>query len=150
MDVEKVPGQLAERLGPEGTAGLVRVLNEAFEDQRERWSEQVLSLAAERFERRLSEETSKLRVEMAQGFASVRQEMSAHREALREQISGQGGALRQEMGALRQDMANLEVRLFREMSANRVEALRWSFAFWIGQLVAMAGLLAFMLRGVRG
>ncbi len=108
--------------------GLVRVLNGAFEDQREKWSEQVLSLAAERFARRLAEETSKLRIEMAQGF----------------------DGLWQEMAGLRQEMASLEMRLVREIAASRVEAIRWSFAFWIGQLVAMAGLLAFMLRGVHG
>lgn len=36
----------------------------------------VLILATERFERRLAEETGKLRVEMAQGFGSVRTEMA--------------------------------------------------------------------------
>lgn len=132
MDVEEVPAHLAERLGPDATTGLVRVLNGAFEQERARWSEQVSSLAAERFERRLPEEASKLRFEMAQGFASLRQEIYAQN------------------ASLRQDVASLEVRLVRELAANRVEALRWSFAFWIGQLVAMAGLLAFMLRGVRG
>jgi hypothetical protein len=25
--------------------------------------------------------------------------------------------------------------------------LKWSFVFWIGQVVAMAGLMSFMLRG---
>lgn len=36
----------------------------------------VLILATERFARRLAEETGKLRVEMAQGFGSVRTEMA--------------------------------------------------------------------------
>jgi hypothetical protein len=32
----------------------------------------------------------------------------------------------------------------------RVEVLRWSFLFWIGQLAAVAGLLSFMLsKGLR-
>jgi hypothetical protein len=33
-----------------------------------------------------------------------------------------------------------------EMSNQRAELLKWSFAFGIGQLAAMCGLLAFMLR----
>jgi hypothetical protein len=36
-----------------------------------------------------------------------------------------------------QGFAGLEVRL-----------LRWSFLFWVGQVAAMAALLAFMLRGL--
>ena len=32
-----------------------------------------------------------------------------------------------------------------EIATTRVEMLRWSFLFWIGQVAAMAGLLAYML-----
>jgi hypothetical protein len=34
----------------------------------------------------------------------------------------------------------------RELATTRVEILKWSFAFWIGQVAVIAGLLAFMLR----
>jgi len=70
------------------------------------WSEHVLSIAAERFERRLTAEISGLRVEMHAGFTAIR----------------------------------------KELSDQRVELLKWSFAFWIGQLAAMTALLAFMQR----
>jgi len=70
------------------------------------WAEHVLSIAAERFERRLTHEVSALRIEMHEGFGAIRQ----------------------------------------EMSNQRAELLKWSFAFWIGQLAAICGLLAFMLR----
>ena len=124
MDVGDVPVALAERLGTEATGGLVRLFNaarESLDDVRGEWSEQVLSLAVERFERRLVEETSKLRVEMAQGFSGLE--------------------LR-----LRQEMGDLEGRLHKEIGGFRVESLRWSFLFWVGQVAAMAALLSFMLR----
>ena len=70
------------------------------------WSEHVLNIAAERFERRLTAEIFWLRVEMHAGFTAIRQ----------------------------------------ELSDQRVELLKWSFAFWIGQLAAMTALLAFMQR----
>ena len=38
-----------------------------------------------------------------------------------------------------------EVR--QELATTRVEMLKWSFVFWIGQVAAIAGLLTFMLRG---
>ena len=93
---------LWECLGQEATIGLL----ELFEAERARWGEQVLSAAADRFERRMTEEISALRVELHESLAGVRQEL-----------------------------ANV-----------RVELLKWSFLFWVGQVAAMAGLLAFMLR----
>ena len=63
------------------------------------WSDRVLSLAVERFERRLAEE-----------------------------------------------LADLRVTLVREIQDGRVETFKWAFLFWIGQVAAIAGLLAFMFR----
>lgn len=74
------------------------------------WAEHVLSIAAERFERRLAEEIAGLRVdlmrEMHTGFASIRQ----------------------------------------EMADQRVELLKWSLLFWVGQFAAVTAVLSFLLR----
>lgn len=48
--------------------------------------------------------------------------------------------LRLEMAALRVDIKGSETALSHAMAANRTEILRWSFAFWIGQVVAIVGL----------
>lgn len=73
----------------------------------------MVSAAADRFERRLTEEMSGLRLEFREG-------------------------LHEGLTAVR-----------REVATTRIEMLRWSFLFWVGQVAAMAGLLAFMLRGLR-
>src|SRR5215510_14102233 len=44
-------------------------------------------------------------------------------------------SLQEGLGGIRTELANA-----------RVEMLRWSFAFWVGQVAAIAALLAFMLR----
>ena len=58
--------------------------------------------------------------------------------------------LTQEISLLRQDFhqsLNEGLTGIRTELANvRVEMLRWSFVFWIGQVAAVAALLAFMLR----
>jgi hypothetical protein len=36
----------------------------------------------------------------------------------------------------------------KEMGEMRVDIIRWSFLFWIGQVIAMATLFAYMLRPV--
>lgn len=102
MEAVIVPLALRERLGNEGTVALESMLS----DTGQAWRDDVLTLSEERFERRLAQEMSALRVEMANGMCGIR----------------------------------------REMSTLRVELLRWSFLFWIGQVAAMAGLLAVALR----
>lgn len=84
------------RLGDQATDALLEVL----EQQSREWSERIMNLAVERFERRLAEE-----------------------------------------------LADFRVALVREMHDGRVELFKWAFLFWVGQLAAFAGLLAFMLRG---
>ena len=109
MTASRMPAALRTRLGDDATFGLLELLDTECKD----WSEQVLSVAGDRFERRLSEEISGLRVEL--------------KEALHDGLTS----------------------LRAEIATTRVEFLKWSFAFWVGQVAAMAGLLAFMLRGVR-
>ena len=94
----------------------------------ERDEERLLSLAAERFERRVAEQVGGFRVEVAQEFAKVRVEMHEGDAGLRIEMHEGFASLRQEMGGM------------------RVELLKGSFLFWVGQVAAIAGLLAFMLR----
>jgi len=109
MASSRIPVALRGRLGDDATFGLIELLDSDRKD----WSEQVVSVAADRFERRLTEEMSGLRLELREG-------------------------LHEGLTAVRQEVAT-----------TRVEMLKWSFLFWIGQVAAMAGLLAFMLRGLR-
>jgi hypothetical protein len=113
----------------------VRLFNAAQAE----WTANVVKLAVERFERRLVEEIAGVRVEMARSEAR-----------LREEIARQGATLRQEIGqqgvTLGQETARLGVELRQEMAVNRFELLKWSFLFWIGQVVAVVGLVGVMLR----
>lgn len=89
----RIPAALRAHLGDDATFGIIELLD----GERRDWSQQVLSTAADRFERRLSED----------------------------------------LGKFRED-------LIRELAATRVETLKWSFVFWIGQVAAVAALLAYM------
>lgn len=77
-----------------------------FEALEKEWTEHVLAIASNRFERRLAEELGDFRVDIAKEFAEVR----------------------------------------REMSNMRVELLRWSFVFWLGQITVIGAMLTYMLR----
>jgi hypothetical protein len=63
---------LRETLGNEGMAGLHIVID----DKGRQWKDEVLTLAGERFEKRLAGEIGALRVDMAKEFASLRVEMA--------------------------------------------------------------------------
>jgi hypothetical protein len=45
---------------------------------------------------------------------------------------------------LTHEVSALRVEVTKELSGMRAEIIRWSFVFWITQLGAMAGLLAFV------
>lgn len=75
----------------------------------------VVVIVTERFERRLAEESSKLRVEMATEFGKVRAEMAAG------------------FGSLRA-----------EMSDRNAELLKWGLIFGVTQTGAIAGIVALL------
>ena len=149
MENKAVHAALRDRLGAEATGGLL----DLFETVRREWREDVIEVCATRFERRLVEEVSQLRVEMVQGDAALRQEMSELGANLRREMADLGGDLRGEIaelgGNLRREMAELGGGLRQEISAGRFELLKWCFVFWIGQVVAVAAILGVMLRFVR-
>ena len=116
MSIGHVPEALAKRLGDEGTEGLVTLLESTHEE----WMNHVMTTAVDRFEYRLGAEISSLRVDITREISALREDVS------------------RDVSTLRQDFT-------RDLSGVRVELLKWSFLFWIGQVAAMAGLLAFML-----
>ena len=90
-----VPTSLREDLGQQACFELLTMFHEA----EAAWRDDVLTIASERFERRLSEDISKLRIDVVE-----------------------------------------------QLALTRTELLKWSFLFWIGQVAAIAALIAFMLR----
>ena len=153
----RLPPELRERLGDEAALGLLELL----ESERAEWSERVPSVAADRFERRLAEQIAGVRVELSavradivreldEGLGSIRQELATVRVETRQELATARAETRQELhaglGSFRQDL-HAGLGLLRQELANaRVETLRWSFLFWVGQVAAMAGLLALMFR----
>ena len=160
MDVDAVSAPLRERLGLEATIGLLELLDA---HHRER-DEDVMVAVTDRFERRLTEEASGLRIQMAQLGAELRQEMAAMRADLREEMATMRADLREEMATmgadlrrematmgadLRQEMATIGGDLRQEMAAGRVDLFKWCFLFWIGQVLPVGGIVGVMLRVMR-
>jgi hypothetical protein len=131
MEVGDVAPALQERLGPAATVGLLAL----FATARQKWTVDVTTAAVERFERRLGEEISAVRLEIA----GLREELRTNNASLREELRTSNASLRQELrdgdAALRQDMSELKFDL-----------LKWSFVFWVGQTFATAAVFATMFQ----
>lgn len=116
MNTARVPPALRERLGIHATDALVQLLDNAKRE----WAADVMTTVGERFERRLSEEAAKIRIEMAHGFASLRQQMAELRASLRQEMTEGLALLRQEMieanASLRQEMTEANASLRREIT----------------------------------
>jgi len=86
----------------------------------------VVVIVTERFERRLAEESGKLRVEMATEFGKVRSEMATEFGRVRAEMAAGFGALRA------------------EMSDRNAELLKWGLIFGVTQTGAIAGIVALL------
>ena len=112
--------RLRNCLGPEASEDLSNAIEEGQND--------MFSVASERFEQRLIAVSAELRADIGRAQSDLRQEMTTMDAGIRV--------------ALTDGLSKIRV----EMTDMRVDVLRWSFLFWIGQVAATATLLAFMLR----
>ena len=153
MSPARSSGALLEKLGAPASAELIELLDTT----QRATTEALMTQCSERFERRLVEETSTLRVEITQlrgetrsGFAHGRGEMresvAGLRGEMRESVAGLRGEVRETLADLRGEMRQGFAEVRRDIAVNRFELLRWSFAFWVGQLAAVAAVVGLLLR----
>lgn len=149
VDIESIPPVLRMRLGHDATLGLLELFDLSHKEVRET----VILACTERYERRLIEEASGLRVQVSQYDSSIRQDMAQLRADLRQDMAQLRADLRQEiaqLGAdLRREMGEMQIRLREEMATSRVELFKWCFLFWIGQVLAIGGMMGVLLRIMR-
>lgn len=124
----------------------------------------VLAMADERFERRLTQESAAIRLEIASvrkeiatevgalrqeiatEVGALRQEIAKEAAALRQEHAKEAAALRQEIAALRSDMEHRFDELKATMADWRTDIIKWSFLFWTGQVLTTIGFLLVILR----
>jgi hypothetical protein len=135
MDFDAVPASLRERLGTEATGNLLSL----FDLARREWRADLIAACTERYERRLSEEIAGVRVQLSQVEASLRTEIAQMGASIRQDMAQMGASIRQ-------DMAQMGAGIRNDMAAGRVELFKWCFIFWIGQVLAITGIMGVMLR----
>ena len=122
-------------------------------------AQEILSMADERFERRLAQEAASIRQEVASVRHELTQEIAAVRQELKQDIAGvrqEVVQLRRDMDArfdaadarfaTREDMAVGFARIEQRIAESRAELVKWSFLFWTGQCITMIGFLLVFLK----
>jgi hypothetical protein len=126
--------RLRERLGEDASEDLALAIDGAKGD--------MIAISQEKFEVRLAIVASELRQDMTKLDANLRVTMADGFSTLRKEMTDG-------LSGLRTEMADGFSALRKEMSEMRVEMVRASFLFWLGQFAALVAVLAYMLRGLR-
>ena len=125
--------RLRDKLGSEASQDL----SHAFQDVQS----DMLTLTTDRFDGRLIAVGSELRSEISRTQSALRSEIFQTQSELRQEMARMDAGIRV---ALTEGLSKIRT----EMSEMRVDVIRWSFVFWIGQFAATAALLGFMLRSI--
>jgi hypothetical protein len=112
--------RLRDKLGPEASQDLSRAFEEVQND--------MLTITAERFEGRLIAVGAELRSEIHATQSDLQREMTRMDAGFRT-------TLIEGLSKIRTDL-----------SESRVEVMRWSFYFWLGQFAATGALIGLLLR----
>jgi bifunctional DNA-binding transcriptional regulator/antitoxin component of YhaV-PrlF toxin-antitoxin module len=111
MSVITIPKPLRDKLGDEAVESFAMLLKEVeFEGRKD-----ALVIAEEKFERWLSEEIAKLRIEMKEEIAKLDRRIT-------------------------EEIAGLRV----EIAKTKSEIIKWMFIFWAGQIGVIAALFALL------
>jgi len=122
MPIITIPKALREKLGDDGADALVDLFNQSEQRQKE----DVLEFVEEKFERRLNEEIGALRVEVNERFAEVN-----------ERFAELSGEITGRFAEMETQFAHVDSKI----EATKSYMVRWMFAFWVGQVGVIIGIL---------
>ena len=132
MAVVTVKKPLREKLGDDGAEALVELINEAQKETQNN----VIKFVEEKFEKRLSEELAKVRIELTERIEGVRIELKSEIENLRTNDEKIKTELIERIEALKTNDEKV-----------KSELIRWMFIFWVGQIGAILGILFAFFKG---
>ncbi|MBF0457149.1 MAG: DUF1640 domain-containing protein [Nitrospirae bacterium] len=149
MSVITIPRSIRERLGDDASEDFASLINDVDIGARK----DAISIAEERFERRLVEETGKLRVEIGKLNERITLETGKINERITLEIGKLNDRITLEIGKVNERISEESGKLHIDIEKLRTEVeksgkenIKWMFLFWIGQLAAMAALLKFFVK----
>ncbi len=89
-----------------------------------------------------SEELKETELRLQKEIELVRKELKETELRLQKEIE----SVRLEVEQVRKELKETELRLQKEIGGTKATLIKWMFAFWTGQIIAMAGLLRLLLK----
>lgn len=121
MHIISVPWPLREKLGEDGSEALVNLLNH----QSDSVEGDVIKIAEEKFERRLSDEMAKMNERITIEIAKVNERITIEISKVNDRITTEIGKVNE--------------RITEESRRLQTNLIKWMFIFWIGQFGMMLG-----------
>ena len=140
MPILTVPRPLEEQLGTEATNGLVEILNEMEKAAKE----DVILIAEQKYERRLTEETAKLDKRITDEMAKLRsQDLPKLDKRISEETAKLDKRITDEMARLRSEDLP---KLGRMITTSKVDMIKWMVALFMTQIGILTAIMALLLR----
>jgi len=150
MAVVTVKKPLREKLGDDGAEALVELINEAQKETQNN----VIKFVEEKFEKRLSEELAKVRVEIAEVKTELIERIENSRSEMKSDIESLRSEMKSDIESLRTNDEKVKTELIERIEALKTndekvksELIRWMFIFWVGQIGAILGILFAFFKG---
>ena len=138
MAIITVPKRLRDVLGEEASEALVNMLNEQGNETKN----SVIETAALRFEKRLTEEVSGIREDLASAEAHFEKRLTEEVAGLRNELSGRISSVETRLdNRITTAVSGLRVDLTEKIQKSKTDTIKWMFLFYIGQVGALAGIL---------
>jgi gas vesicle protein len=170
MPIITVEKPLKDRLGDEGVDSLIRLLNQSQQNQKQdlmvyleekyehRLGEEIGAISItiaeteKRLDNRITEEIGKVNERLTEEIGKVNERLTEEigkvNERLTEEIGKVNERLTEEIGKVNEritkEIADVKVEISNvrsDASKNHANLIKWMFIFWMGQVIALVGIL---------
>ncbi|MDR4509452.1 MAG: CCDC90 family protein [Candidatus Brocadiaceae bacterium] len=134
MPIITIPKILQEKLTDAGAHALVEILDKV-ENRSQTHTMETVEL---KFERRLTEETTRLEIKIESVRADLEMKIESVRADLEIKIESVKADLEIKIESVRADLE-------KKIESVRTDLIKWMFIFWIGQFASIVGVLTAIL-----
>ncbi len=143
MAVIAIPKSIRDILGDEGSDDLVEIFDKVSEDKKNN----IIVFVEEKFERRLTEETSRLDKRISEEVTKLDKRITDEMAQLRSvDLAKLDKRITEEVAKLDKRITEEVAKLDSKISETKADIIKWMFIFWAGQIFAMLGILLAFFR----
>ncbi|MBD3385463.1 hypothetical protein GF407_11130 [candidate division KSB1 bacterium] len=141
MPIVSAKKPLRDKLGDDGIESLIDLLKESQADQKE----DMLAFFEEKYERRLGKEVGAISVTIAETEKRldnrITEEIGKVNVTIAETEKRLDNRITEEIGKVNERTTEEIAGVKTDLANTRADLIKWMFIFWMGQVVALVGIL---------